>query len=242
MINVTVITVNFNNSLGLRRTVESIMKQDSLEFECLVIDGGSSDASCKVLDGLNDKRVSYVSEIDDGIFDAMNKGFRLASGEWVIFMNSGDVFYRNDVISQFVNKVEFLSKSVEVAYGDCVLLNTNKIHNARTDVSCLKKGETFASHQSMFFRTKQTYDLRYSIFGDLDLLSAIYKFSGSEAFFYLEFPVAIYEGGGISDSITQKKRIEKLVCIYRRFGVKSVFTTYFLNMVFYRKLFNAVIK
>lgn len=242
MIKVTVVTVNFNNGCGLKKTIESIQKQDSNQFECLIIDGGSSDSSLSFLQSIDDIRISYVSEKDNGIFDAMNKGFKLSNGDWVIFMNSGDIFYSNNVITDFINSLKNIESCVEVAYGDCVLLSSFKIIKARTNVNCLKEGAAFASHQSMFFRTNLQYDLRYKIFGDLDLLSNILKIYSEKAFFYLGFPVAVYEGGGVSDRVTLIKRKEKVLSLYRRFGFWNLVRTYLLKPNSYRKLLNVFFK
>lgn len=239
---ITIITVNFNNFDGLQKTINSVLGQNAHNFECIVVDGGSTDFSLELLKKTKDSRFSYISEADNGIYDAMNKGIDLAKGEWVLFMNSGDVFYSNHSISRFLELSVSLDKKIKVAYGDCFLKQKQSIYKARKDVNCLKFGLSFASHQSMFFRTGLKYDLRYLIYGDLDLLSNILREYGRNAFYYFNDVVCVYEGGGISDNITSKKRIEKFLSLYRNFGVFNIIYVYFLNFGFYKKLINVIKK
>ena len=94
----SIITVNYNNREGLKRTIESVIHQTFRDFEFIVIDGGSTDSSAEVLKAY-DEHISYwVSEKDNGIYDAMNKGIRKATGDYLNFMNSGDCFYDDDVL------------------------------------------------------------------------------------------------------------------------------------------------
>lgn len=94
----SIITVNYNNKDGLRRTIESVIHQTFCDIEFIVIDGGSTDGSVDILKEYN-KHISYwVSEKDNGIYNGMNKGIQKATGEYLNFMNSGDCFYDNNVL------------------------------------------------------------------------------------------------------------------------------------------------
>ena len=96
----SIITVNYNNREGLRRTIESVICQTFRDFEFIVIDGGSTDGSADVLKDY-DKYITYwVSEPDKGIYNAMNKGISKATGIYLNFMNSGDCFFDNDVLQK----------------------------------------------------------------------------------------------------------------------------------------------
>ena len=93
--NISVITICFNNKAGLKRTLDSIAQQTLKPFELIVIDGGSTDGSVECIKQ-NEHIISYwVSEKDNGPYNAMNKGIERASGDFCIFMNSGDIFYSN---------------------------------------------------------------------------------------------------------------------------------------------------
>ena len=86
----SIITVNKNNGAGLRQTLESIARQSQAPFECVVVDGGSVDESLAVADEHKATVTKLISEPDRGVFDAMNKGWRVAGGDWLLYLNSGD--------------------------------------------------------------------------------------------------------------------------------------------------------
>lgn len=94
----SIITVNYNNHEGLRRTIESVIHQTFRDFEFIVIDGGSTDGSVDLLKEYDAKIDYWVSESDGGIYQGMNKGIRKAKGDFLNFMNSGDCFYDEDVL------------------------------------------------------------------------------------------------------------------------------------------------
>ena len=96
----SIITVNYNNKNGLRKTIESVIHQSFRDFEYIVIDGGSTDGSADVLKEYDAQIDYWVSEPDKGIYNAMNKGIAQAKGEYLNFMNSGDCFYNANVLKQ----------------------------------------------------------------------------------------------------------------------------------------------
>lgn len=96
----SIITVNYNNRDGLRRTIESVIQQSYRDFEFIVIDGGSTDGSADVLQQYSDHLAYWVSEKDNGIYNGMNKGIAHATGDYLNFMNSGDCFYDCDVLQK----------------------------------------------------------------------------------------------------------------------------------------------
>ena len=99
----SIITVNYNNKEGLRKTIESVINQTFRDFEYIVIDGGSSDGSGELLREYSDKITYWVSEPDKGIYNGMNKGIAKATGDYLNFMNSGDCFFANDVLQRVAN-------------------------------------------------------------------------------------------------------------------------------------------
>jgi glycosyltransferase involved in cell wall biosynthesis len=98
----SIITINFNNAPGLRRTIESVVSQNSHDFEYIIVDGGSSDGSVEVIKEYAGKISYWVSEPDSGIYNAMNKGIRAARGEYCQFLNSGDLLVAYDVIEKML--------------------------------------------------------------------------------------------------------------------------------------------
>ncbi|WP_291275238.1 glycosyltransferase, partial [Flavobacterium sp.] len=101
---ISVITVNYNNDNGLKKTIESVINQTYKNFEFIIIDGGSTDQSSEIIKNYQDKINYWVSEPDKGVYSAMNKGIKVANGDFLIFMNSGDVFINENVLQNVVPK------------------------------------------------------------------------------------------------------------------------------------------
>jgi len=173
---VTIITVCYNAINGLEKTLESVIAQtwDCLEY--IVIDGGSTDGSLDVLEKYKHHVDCLVSERDKGVYDAMNKGVRIAHGEWVLFMNAGDVFHDEMVVEKMFQDRNL--NGVSILFGDteCVFTNGNrlvkygdyKIHQIMP--SC---------HQSIFCRREllvsHPFDLKYKVRADLDFFCKMKK-------------------------------------------------------------------
>lgn len=99
---ISIITINFNNAEGLKRTIESVVKQDYREIEYIVIDGGSTDESLNVIKTYQDNISYWVSEPDNGIYSAMNKGIVKATGDYLLFLNGGDYLVDDSTISKYL--------------------------------------------------------------------------------------------------------------------------------------------
>lgn len=119
-LSLSVITVNFNNKLGLERTIESVIYHKDSIREYIVIDGGSDDGSIAILEAYKAQIDISISEVDNGIYNAMNKGIGIASSDYLLFVNSGDLLNPIDFISDI--KPHFL-KEWDIIYGD---LNVKK--------------------------------------------------------------------------------------------------------------------
>ena len=107
----SIITVNYNNKAGLRKTIESVIHQTFRDFEYIVIDGGSTDGSTEVLKEYDALINYWVSEPDGGIYQGMNKGIAKATGEYLNFMNSGDCFYSSEIlekVSRYQSDADFI--------------------------------------------------------------------------------------------------------------------------------------
>ena len=120
MAKLSIITVNYNNAFGLQKTIESVHNQNFHSYDQIVIDGNSSDGSKEIIDKYSDKLAYWVSEIDNGVYSAMNKGIKVASGEYVLFLNSGDVFYSADSL-----KILFENIGADIVYGN-ILVDSNE--------------------------------------------------------------------------------------------------------------------
>ena len=102
---VSIITINYNNAKGLKKTLDSIVSQNQADFEYIVIDGNSTDGSQNIIEEYS-KQISYwISEPDSGIYNAMNKGIRQATGEYVLFINSGDIIRTETNLSSIISQI-----------------------------------------------------------------------------------------------------------------------------------------
>lgn len=101
---ISIITVNYNDADGLGRTIQSVISQTYKDFEYIVIDGGSSDSSTSVIKSYEPNISYWISETDNGIYHAMNKGVAQAHGVYCLFLNSGDTFYDERVLEKFVDQ------------------------------------------------------------------------------------------------------------------------------------------
>ena len=148
----SIITINYNNLAGLKRTVESVVNQTWQEFEYIVIDGGSTDGSAAYLESQAPHFDYWISEPDTGIYNAMNKGIARARGEYVLFLNSGDVLY-SDTVLLLTNRSLLLD--MDIVYGD-LWINDEQGKGFRNyypeviDFPFLKK--TSLGHPSTFIR------------------------------------------------------------------------------------------
>lgn len=116
----SIITINYNNLEGLKKTVESVISQSYTEFEYIVIDGGSTDGSKEFLETKQQQISYWISEKDSGIYNAMNKGVKVSNGEYLVFLNSGDHFNDNDSLT---NAVAHLDTT------DLISFDTKMIHD-----------------------------------------------------------------------------------------------------------------
>ena len=206
----SIITVNLDDSLGLSRTIESVKSQDFQDFEFIIIDGGSKDGSLEVIKE-NETLIDYwVSEEDAGIYNAMNKGIKKATGKYVLFLNSGDYLLSKDVLS-----IDFNSITQDIVYGH-LTHNKNNILNNSAYKDNLDLGFFFEStlpHGSTFIRREL-----FLIFG---LYKTDYKIVSDWIFFLerividscstlnLNKAISVFNLGGISTRPENKNLVKQ---------------------------------
>ena len=104
----SIITVNLNKAKGLQKTIESVIFQTFTDYEYIIIDGGSTDGSKQIIEQYADKITYWVSEPDSGIYNGMNKGIKVAKGEYCLFLNSEDYLLSNEILQNVRNLVQQL--------------------------------------------------------------------------------------------------------------------------------------
>lgn len=159
----SIITINFNNRDGLRKTIESVVNQTWQDFEYIIIDGGSTDGSVEVIKEFADRIDYWISEPDKGIYNALNKGVAAAKGEYCNFMNSGDCFYAPDTLEKVFDSAPT---------ADIVCGNTYSDHffSSPDEITFDFLFNASICHQCAFIRTtmmqKYGYDEHYKIVAD----------------------------------------------------------------------------
>ena len=168
----SIITINYNNSKGLQKTMQSVFKQSFKDFEYIVIDGGSTDESIAIMQQYDNKLAYRVSEKDKGIYDAMNKGIEKATGEYLLFLNSGDWLLDENVLQQF-NEAAKQNRSA-IYYGNIHLQkadNTSSLHQYPAELNFAFWENYTINHQASFikrqlFKELGLYDHNYTLAAD----------------------------------------------------------------------------
>jgi len=201
MTKVSIITISYNNAKGLLRTIESVLKQDFCDYEYIVIDGGSSDDTKNILESFSDKITYWVSEPDRGVYHAMNKGINVSKGEYLHFLNSGDIYAANTILSSVFSRQYAvpLIRTVQICdYGDRQELWTNL---GEKDITVYDMYVNTMLHQATFihrdmFEKYGLYDEELKIVSDWKFF--LQTILGGEKTVFVDLNSIIFEMYGIS--------------------------------------------
>lgn len=213
MCKISIITVCYNIKDEIERTCESIISQTSPNYEWIVVDGGSTDGTVDILNKYKDKMSIFISEKDTGIYNAMNKGIKRATGEWCIFMNGGDCFTSNDIIEKF-SQLDGIYKYADIIYGNVNIINKNgrnyqKIYPYPLTKSFFYNGNTI-NHQASFIKNELfnkygLYNENYRIVSDLEKF-IIFIINNSKFIRWNTTITNFHEGGISTTSINLLKK------------------------------------
>ena len=199
---ISVIIVTYNAEHTISNAINSVLTQTYNEIELLIIDGGSTDKTNKIISGFSNKINYFISEKDNGIYDAMNKGIQASTGEWLIFIGADDIFSKNNSLEEIFCKNKF--KNIDFIYGDVKLKSNNKILGGHRDYNQLI--EKNICHQAIFynksiFEKVGNYNLKYKILADYDLNLRVFRNSQINTK-YISTIVSIFnDKGGASSTI-----------------------------------------
>ncbi|MDA1182384.1 MAG: glycosyltransferase family 2 protein [Bacteroidetes bacterium] len=233
---ISIISIHFNHCEGLKRTAESILAQTKRSLvEWVVIDGGSSDGSVEFLQGLGKSIEHLVIEPDKGIYDAMNKGLNLCSGEYVWFMNAGDIIHGHDVVEKIMDGIDTYVKQgkarPDVIFGDTQFVNQDGSRGGlisqckpqpfphTLDGNSFRFGMNIC-HQSFLAKRFlcDAFDLQYKQASDIDWIIRILKKMQGESC-RVNFVISDFELGGSSTEHTRKAWKERYLVLQRQYGV-----------------------
>lgn len=206
----SVVTICRNDRAGLERTEASISMQTFRDFEWVVVDGASTDDTLMFLSSVESPSISWVSEPDSGLYDAMNKGLERAAGEYIVFMNSGDSFARPDVLQTIDDAVN--RGMCDLIYGDGIEVTEEGAENYKPAFSHKRVWYSmFTHHQAMFYRTdfldSQRYDTSFEIAADWAFTAQTLR-AGAKGC-YVPIAVCKFFRGGISTDPSFKAKSDR---------------------------------
>ncbi len=230
---VTIVTVTYNAEELLEDTINSVMNQTYKNIEYIIIDGSSTDGTIDIIKKHEDQIDYWISEPDDGIYFAMNKGIKKATGEWINFMNAGDTFVDNTTIQKVMNSRD---KDTELIYGDHICDGTigqAKDRKITRSMPCC--------HQSLFVKTalmkQYPYNTFYSISADYEFLLKMYQLGKN--FKYIEEPLARYMRNGFSDQNQTRWYLETLTLMMNNnIDLDEIVQSAAYNLIENKKLVN----
>lgn len=238
----SIITINFNNAFGLAKTIKSVREQTCNEFEYIVIDGGSTDDSVNIIQSNEDIINYWVSESDNGIYHAMNKGIRQANGEYCQFLNSGDYLLQPDVTRKMLQGLP-----------ECSIVYANKIreYNGKNLVERSYQGRQITLldlYRSTIFHAS-TY-IRRSLFDKYGLYDESLKIVSDWKFFlitvglnnetvaYRDIDLVWFDSNGISSTnkeLDKKERAEVLLQVLPK-SILSDYQTFAVDTIIIKRL------
>lgn len=215
---ISIITVSYNAVDTIEQTILSVINQTYENIEYIIIDGGSTDGTIDIIKKYEDQISYWVSEQDNGIYDAMNKGIDVATGKYLIFIHAGD-FLRKNILNDLI--AEFRSNKCTFLYGNVLMKDVNKIYNGKYNK--YKSMLSSICQQAIFYHTDifkivGKHELKYKIIADRVLNIKCFAEKRIKKKF-INKTIADYEGGGFSaNQIDYCFEKERLDIIKKNFG------------------------
>ena len=241
---ISIVTVSYNAATTIEQTILSVINQDFEDFEYIIVDGGSTDGTVDIIKKYQDKITLWVSEPDRGIYDAMNKGIRLAKGEWINFMNAGDSFSNENTLNTCIQAI-LKHSNIEVIYSDVNrFLNGNFIEK-----SILYHENKYSVRSACFAICNQACIYKsnlHEIYGEYlvnkDLVTADYLFLSlisKEKFHKVNTPIANYDMAGVSAGL---KTYRQILAIDVLLNNLPIYLVVFKSIAYYYHLFRSWVK
>ena len=219
---VSVITICYNCRADVNNTVKSVLSQTYSDMEYIVVDGGSSDGTLDVLTSYKERIDHLISEPDNGIYDALNKGVKAATGDWIICMNAGDTFVADTTLADIFSQQ--ISPEKDVLYSDFFLCQPDGSSILRTTDRAI--GEIH--HQNILYRRILHEQFGYYIVTKPYIVSDLLFFLAipEEQYLKLPAPIAKVKAGGVSDNQWCTEQAWAAKMIYGMETIPSIFHKY----------------
>lgn len=192
---ISVVTVCYNAAATIEKTMLSVINQTYENIEYIIIDGGSTDGTVDIIKKYADRIAYWVSEPDKGIYDAMNKGIKVATGEWINFMNAGDSFVDETVLHKVFGNKNY--SSYDAIYGDAYYLRTKGMEYVSGKKVCFIERNMPNTHQAFFVKTSKAkiigFDLSYKYASDYNMIYHTYRENNGGNILYIPIIICEYE-------------------------------------------------
>lgn len=193
----SIVTINYNNSSGIKKTIKSVKEQIYHNYEHVIVDGSSTDDSIDIINKFKHDKLTFISEKDSGISDAFNKGIYLAKGEYILMLNSGDIFFDDQVLLKISNFLSVKNNKPDVVWGKVISdlgFFVGKYNKHKLAPDSIPHQGAFVSRKTYLDVAK--YDVNYKIRMDYKFFSELLKKKLS--FDFIDEVISIYETGGVS--------------------------------------------
>jgi glycosyltransferase involved in cell wall biosynthesis len=231
----SIITINLNNDDGIKKTIESVIEQTYKNFEFIVIDGGSTDDSINIIKQFSNQISFWVSERDSGIYNAMNKGIKIAKGEYCLFLNSGDFFYSSETLLNIFS----LGLSEDIFYGDSFRFDTfidkGFFIIEPDNLSLYHFFKKSICHQSTFIK-RELFN-KYGYYNEQLHIAADWEFNIKAIVIndcqtkHINIPVVYYDAHGISNINREKSLKEREVILNQLFPKRVIADLFRLELL-----------
>ena len=214
---ISVITVVFNGEKTIQDTIESVKSQTYPNIEYIIVDGGSTDSTLGIINQQQAFISASISEEDNGIYDAMNKGVLLSTGEWIIFLNSDDYFYSDDVVERLIGNATdelFVAGSTMIRNGNSERLFTSMpMFGLYLQIPFMHPSMMVARRA---FSTYGNFLLKYKIASDCDFIFRL--LASEEKYRIVNFPTVVMRAGGASSKHFILGRLEYMTSYISNIG------------------------
>ncbi|MBO6183461.1 MAG: glycosyltransferase [Chryseobacterium sp.] len=218
----SIITINYNNATGLEKTLKSLINQNSKDFEYIIVDGNSTDESKRIIDTNKNHIDKWISEKDSGVYNAMNKGIEMANGDYLLFLNSGDMLANSHVLNKIL---PLLENNSDIIYGNLIYsLNEvpQTLFTPSKKINLSYFLNSFLPHPSSFikkslFQRIGFYNEKFKIISDWEFfLRAIVVNKAS--YLHIDEVISDFDNSGISSNSENEKLIyNEKQTVYKEF-------------------------
>jgi len=220
---VSIITAIYNSPEALEKTIQSVIGQVNGNFEFIVVDGGSKDGTVDVIRKYENYISKWISETDNGIYDALNKGIRLATGKWIHILNAGDTYFSSCTLQKL--EPFFISNDNSILFGDVIKVYHKKEILLRSNQN-LDKGQYQmpVCHQGLFIAGSihqeiGVYDTKWRVAADFDFLLKCLK--KQYQYFYINQTIATFDFHGLSSNSTAGPRENFKILLNNKYHLVS---------------------